>query len=305
MKFRKKTLLFKLEASYGVDPTPTGAANAIQTKDLEINPLEGEPLELDLDQESLGASLAALVGKHVKVMFKVPVAGSGVAGTAPGYGPVLVACGHEETVVADTSVTYTPFDDAASGCLKFKHDKVLHTITGARGKVRITTAERKYAFYEFEFIGLYNAPVHHTTSLNPVLTAFVPPIPFRAANVECDFMGETVCMRSLTFDCGQTNAYFECSAGESIDLDERDGKFDIKVVEPEINVHSYYDDVSEEVVDELSYVHGTVEGNIVELVAPNTQITKIGRENDQGKMCLVMGGPIARVGADEYSIVVR
>jgi hypothetical protein len=305
MKFRKKTLLAKIESVYGTDPTPTGAANAIQTKDLEIMPLEGESLTLGLDKDSLGADNGAMVGKHVKLTFKVPVAGAGAAGTAPAYGPLLVACGHEETIDPGVDVTYVPIDDAASICLKFKHDKVYHTILGARGKVKMTTAERQFAWYEFEFIGLYSAPVHHDTSLSPVLTAFQAPVPFRAANVEFDLLGETVCMRSLTFDCGQTNQFFECSSGESIELDNREAAFDTKFVEPLISDHSFFDDVSDEVIGELSYVHGTVAGNIVEFVAPNSQITKIARENQQGNMVLATSGPMARVDGVEYSIVVR
>lgn len=305
MKFRKKTLLAKIESNYGTDPTPTGALNAILTKDLEIMPLEGETLQRALDKESLGADTGTIVGKHVKITFKVEVAGSGTAGDAPAWGPLMIACGHSETVSAGVSVTYAPIDDAASATFYFKHDKVLHEINGARGKVRLVTGERKYAYLEFEFIGLYVPPVASGSSLSPVTTAFQQPVPFRAANVECYLFTQLVCLRELTMDFGQSNNFFECSEAETIELENREASFDIQFVEPEIGTHDFYADVSADEVGELSYVHGTTAGNIVEFVAPNAQITKIGRTNQQGNMVMTASGPIARVGANEYSVIAR
>ena len=47
--FRKKALLAKVETTYGTDAAPTGALNAIQTRNLQIEPLNGDPLEFDVD----------------------------------------------------------------------------------------------------------------------------------------------------------------------------------------------------------------------------------------------------------------
>lgn len=305
MKFRKKTLLAKLEVTYGLDSAPTGALNAILTKDLEINPLEGEVLERGLDKETLGADLGTLVGKHVKLTFKVEIAGSGAAGSAPAYGPLLVASGHQQTLNVGVSAVYVPIDEAASVTLHMKHDKILHTITGSRGKVRLVTKERQYAYFEFEFIGLFNPPTASLASLSPVLTAFQKPVPFRAANVECELFSQLVCLRELMMDFGQSNSFFECSEAESIDLEDRLGKFDIKFLEPELATHDFYDDINSDTDGELSYIHGTVAGNIVEVVAHHAQITKPGREKQQGNIVMTGSGPIARVGANEYTITVR
>ena len=46
--------------------------------------------------------------QRVEVTFEVEMAGSGTAGTAPAFGPLLKACGNSETIVTDTSVTYAP-----------------------------------------------------------------------------------------------------------------------------------------------------------------------------------------------------
>lgn len=305
MKFRKKTLLAKIETVYGTDAAPVGATNAIQTSELTINPMEAETLQLSLDKENLGADPGTLVGKHVKVTFKVPLAGSGTAGDPPAYGPLLVACGYAQVVDAGTDVRYTPVDDAASITFKFKHDKVLHTITGARGSLRITAVQRQYAWLEFEFIGLYNPPANHTTSLTPVVTAFQKPVPFRASTVEFELFGQALCLRSFTFNGGQSNAFFECSSGENIQLEDRQGSFEAKFSEPEISSYNIWDAIDADTLGLLEYTHGTAAGNIVEVLAHKAQITSVGREDDQGNMVLNVSGPMARVGTDETTIIVR
>lgn len=98
--FRKKTLLAKTESSYGVDPTPTGAANAILTKNLQIQLMQGNTVNRDVDRPTLGNDLTYHVAPYTKLSFEVELAGSGAAGTAPAYAPLLKACGFAETVIA-------------------------------------------------------------------------------------------------------------------------------------------------------------------------------------------------------------
>lgn len=305
MKFRKKTLLAKIETTYGTDSTPVGATNAIQTSELTISPMEAETLQPSLDKENLGADPGTLVGKHVKVTFKVPLAGSGTAGDAPAFGPLLIACGYTETVDGVIDVRYTPTDDAASITLKFKHDKVLHTITGARGTLKITAVQRQYAWLEFEFIGLYTQPVHQGTSLNPIVTAFQKPVPFRASTAEFELFGQVLRLRSLTINGGQSNGFFECSSGESIQLEDRQGSFEAKFVEPEVSSYNIWAAIDADTLGLLEYTHGTAAGNIVEVIAHKAQITSVSREDDQGNMVLSVSGPMARVGTDETTFIFR
>ena len=41
---RVRSALAKIESTYGTDPTPTGSADAIQLRNLEIQPAESEVL---------------------------------------------------------------------------------------------------------------------------------------------------------------------------------------------------------------------------------------------------------------------
>lgn len=306
MKFKKKVLLLKLQTAVGTPATPSGAANAVLVKDATISPMEGEALSRNLDKADFGADLATLVGRHVKLSFKVEVAGSGAAGTAPAWGPVMLACSHSETVSAGVSVTYAPIDDALPATIWFKQGNVIHKVSDCRGSVKLTTGKRQYAYLEFEFIGLYTTPESHLTDLAPVTSAFVTPVPFRASTVEAEVFGTVVCLTSGSFTGGQKNSLWECSEAETVVLEDRQGAFELKFVEPAIADHNFYADIEADTAGEISYVHGTTAGNIVEFVAHNAQITNPpSREDDMGQMVLSVGGAMARVGSTEYSLIVR
>jgi len=100
--WRKKVILFKLESSYGVDPTPTGSANAVQATQVSLTPMDGNDLDRGLDFAWLGRSETIPDQLTVQLDFRVELAGSGSGGTAPAWGPLIKACRFAETVKAST-----------------------------------------------------------------------------------------------------------------------------------------------------------------------------------------------------------
>ena len=62
---RKRVILAKTEVTYGTDPTPTGAANAILVRNLSITPQNSEIVSRDLVRPYLGASEQIEAGVHV------------------------------------------------------------------------------------------------------------------------------------------------------------------------------------------------------------------------------------------------
>lgn len=295
--FRKKLLLAKTEVTYGTDPTPTAAANAMLIKDVALEPVVGEGLSRDLDKATFGADLEDMVGLHVKITFKVEAAGSGAAGTAPAYGVLLKACGYDEAVVASTSVTYAPIEeDPDSVTLYFYHDKKLHKITGARGSLKFMAKKRQYPYFEFTFMGLYNA-VTATTMPTPTLTAFQKPVPFRAATVSCSLIGQTVGLHEIDVDFGQQVQFYEHSEEESIVIEDREGRATAAFELPEIGTYDFYGAAAAATTGALSYVHGTVAGNIVTIEAPSIQLKDPKDEDVQGITGLRVNIPLATDGS--------
>lgn len=312
---KKKTLVAAVEAEYGTDANPTGAANAIQTSQLTISPLEGDAIQLNLDKPGYGADLGTLVGKHVMLTFRVPVAGSGVAGEAPAWGVLMKGAGHNETlVVADpgppevlAAAVYTPVDSAFDSLtFYFLQDRTLHKITGARGSVKLVTQKRDYAWFEFSFMGLFNPPVDQAAALGAVYNGWKKPVPFRASSVDAKVFGQLVGLHSLTVDFGQKVEFYEHSEEESIQITDRQANFDSTFEEADLGTHDYFDDINTEVAGQLLYTHGTVAGNIVEIAAKNSQGTSIKRSDEQGVSALQVTGPLAQIAPDpDYTITAR
>lgn len=97
---RKRVILAKIESSYGVDPTPTGAANAILVRNLNVTPQDADLADRDLVRPYIGRSEQLPAAIRAMLDFEVEMAGAGTAGTAPGYGPLLRACGFAESLLA-------------------------------------------------------------------------------------------------------------------------------------------------------------------------------------------------------------
>ena len=68
---RKRLLLAKTEATYGTDSTPTGAANAILVRNLEIVPLQSDIVQRELIRPYLGNYEQLLAQTRVQVTFEV------------------------------------------------------------------------------------------------------------------------------------------------------------------------------------------------------------------------------------------
>lgn len=124
---RKRAILAKIETTYGVDPIPTGAANAILMSNITVSPMEMNLQQRNNIKAYLGNNPSVLAAIYAKLSFDVEIAGSGAAGTVPGYGPLLRACGLSETILA-TAVTGTA---AAGGANSIQFAGTASAVDGA------------------------------------------------------------------------------------------------------------------------------------------------------------------------------
>ena len=96
---RRRILLAKIESTYNTDSSPL-AANAMLIRNLDMTPLDAEIVSRDLVRPYFGNYDQIIVAQKVGLTFEVELQGSGTAGTAPSYGPLMRACGMSETVTA-------------------------------------------------------------------------------------------------------------------------------------------------------------------------------------------------------------
>lgn len=109
---RKRILTAAIETTYGTDAVPNGS-NAILVRNLTVTPQESDLADRDLVRPYLGRSEQLPAAQRVRVECEVEIAGAGTAGTAPGYGALLRACGLSQTLLA-AAVTGTAQAGAAS-----------------------------------------------------------------------------------------------------------------------------------------------------------------------------------------------
>jgi hypothetical protein len=110
-------LLAKLESSYGVDPTPTAASNAMLVRDMSINPVEGNAIDLNYQRGFYGASKSLLATHYQTCQFStdwMPSA-SLVVGTASPLDPLFRACGLSNTSFSDITGTAQSASNKVTG----------------------------------------------------------------------------------------------------------------------------------------------------------------------------------------------
>jgi energy-coupling factor transporter ATP-binding protein EcfA2 len=98
--FARKLILAKVETTSGSDPVPTAALNAIEARNVQFTPLDGAYVENDIEAPYYGALAEIATSQSAKLSFDIALQGSGAAGTAPAYGPLLRGCGLAEKILA-------------------------------------------------------------------------------------------------------------------------------------------------------------------------------------------------------------
>lgn len=285
MYYRNMVLLAKTEETYGTDPTPTGAANAILTKGLTIQPYGGSRVSRDLDRSTFGAQSEINTGPLVVVSFGVELAGSGTAGTAPAWGPLLLGCGFTETDgVSD--VVYAPTNTALkSTALYFYVDGQQHKVIGARGNMSLSLARGQIPTMQFTLTGKYTRPTA-VANPTPTLTAFQSPVAVTEANTPTwTLFGHSGNAESFSFDMGNQIVYRNIINSETIELTDRNVRGNAVVEAVAVGTENYYSNTESHAgvtLDALSIVHGTAAGNIVTIGAPKVQIAGISHQNSDG-----------------------
>lgn len=175
LRVSNEVILAKTETVYGTDPVPTVGSNAILTRGVTFEREGLRMVERGAVRQSIGELQSIFGGTLARISFECEVKGSGTAGVAPEIGPLLEACGLEETVVADTSVTYKP-ESAAHESVTiyyFEGGRKRHILTGCRGNCTFRLEAGGIMVAAFEFIGAHTEPTDQALP-SPTYNATVP-----------------------------------------------------------------------------------------------------------------------------------
>jgi hypothetical protein len=290
---RKKFLIAKIETTYGTDPSPVGGSDAVQVTNLELTPIESDNVQAAAFQGFLGNSTRGtlVANKRVSVTFDVELAGSGTAGTAPAFGPLLKSCGLSETLVSSVSVTYAPVSSSfSSATIYCFYDGTRHKITGARGTVSFNMTAGQFAVASFNFIGIYNAPDSTALSGSFTVANQAAAIEVNDTNVTTATFHGVTSSRIESFDLALNNEllYKETASNQEVLITNRAPGGTAVIEAPAIGTTDFFGKAVAVTTGSTSLVLGATGGNIVTVNAAQTDITGCSYADTNGVIALSM-----------------
>lgn len=281
---RRRLILAKIESIYGTDPTPTGSADAILVRNLEIQPLVAETVNRDLVRPYMGQADQLLAQVRVEVSFEVELAGSGTAGTAPAYGPVLRSCGLSETVVGGTSVTYAPESSGFESVTIYYHeDGIRHKVTGCRGTFELNGEVGQIPVIAFTMTGIYNAPTDETLP-TPTYANQADPLIFKQGNTTSfDMFSYSGCMQSYNFTMANEVIYRELvGCTKEVLITNRAPSGTVVIEAPTITAKDFFTVATGTSTGSIDFQHGQTAGNIVTVTTAQSDLGNLTYSDQDG-----------------------
>ncbi len=304
---RRMLLRAASETTYGTAAALSATSAVMVRVRPDFQPLVADSIEREQLRPFFGGFTTELVNKYVSITFQVELAGSGTAGTAPRYGPILKACAHSETVAGTTSVTYAPATTSLSSCtIEFNIDGNNHRMTGCRGTMNIVGEVRSFPYLEFTVWGLYNAP----TAVAPPAATFgaqSPVRPFADTFTTFAVAGHTNCLASFNLQQGNEMNYDELiSCTNQIEIIDRRSSGNFVIEAPALGTKDFF-------AQALSL--GTTTGQLVQNVGSPGNIVTVNipqldlgapaysERNGREMLSLPFTAPPSGAGSDEYTLV--
>lgn len=307
---RSKTLMAKIEVTYAVDPVPTGAANAILSMtDIKCTPMDSDRVERNVIQAYMGHQQNLPVAQRTKLEFDVECAGAGGAvDVPPAYGPLLRACGWQQTVNAAVSVVYAPVSTGfESLTIYFNQDGQLMKALGCRGSFSVKMTPKGIPYMHFSFIGLYGG-VADVAMTAQTITAWKVPKPVNKANTPTfTLLGYAAALYDFTCDMKNQVVYRNLVGKEDVVITDRnpDGMAEIEATL--ISEKDWYTAVQNVTLGAGQLVHGVGAGNVFQLDAPAIEVDDPVLTNRDGVQAFQLPFRLTptSVGNNEFTITTK
>ena len=268
---RRQILMVKKETSYGTSASAAGT-DALLVLDPSLTPLDGEVLEREVIDSAFGRSRSRIIAmRKMGLEFGVEAAGSGTAGTAPKFDPLLLACGFNSTIVASTSVTYAPISTTPDSCeLYHNWDGNKHQGLGARGTFEMAFTAGQIPRFNFTMTGIYVPPTD-VAFPTPTYTNQAAPVAFDSTNTATVTVASlSACVSEFSCSIGNTVEFFD-NAGctKQVRITDRMVEGSITIERPDaLSTNDFYTLAIAGTTGGISFTHGTVAGNRVAVSLP-------------------------------------
>lgn len=206
MLTKRDVILFKLQSVVGTPVVPSASTDAVLIENPTWSHEGLRMIDRPGVRSSLGTPQKIFGGTLKAVSFDLQVKGSGTAGAAPEFGPILQCAGMSETIVASTSVTYKNTSTASShkvGTMYYYQDGMLHQMTDCRVNAFAFSAPvGEYAKLSVTVVG-HDASLTDSAIVTPTLDS-TKPQPFIGATFSAHSYAAKI--SSLSFNLGLTVA---------------------------------------------------------------------------------------------------
>lgn len=276
--FRKMAILAVIEATVGTLALAT-SANAIEVSDVTVTPIEGDEVDQGVIRPYFGASPTTLVTEYRKVAFSVGYAGVGVAGTLPGYTPLLRGCGSKATNVPapdpDPHTLFEPVtDNIESLSIYITIDKRVYKMAGSRGNCKIVCDAKGIPKLQFEFTGSF-LPVEDVGSMPAVDYAkFMRPLGVNKLNTTLSIDSFAAAANSFQFDFGNTVVKQDLINVDTTEITGRSSTGSVTFRDTDVATKNWIEMARASAVVPIELVHGQGATNTVTLTVPRAQIGK-------------------------------
>lgn len=294
---RNTVILAKIETTPGTDAVPTGGANAILVSNCTINPLAAQNVKRDLIRGYFGGSEELVGVANLEVGFDVEIAGSGAAGTAPAWGPLLRACAFAETIDIGVSVDYTPVSTGLETLTIYYYDSgALHKLLMSMGEVSFKMGIGERPLMSFKFIGL-DGGLTAAANASPTLTAFQRPLVITDTNTNnllfgCTYAtaalsgGTAYSSKGLQVMMGNKTVFTPLLGQETIDITDYDATGSLELDLTAAQEVTFMTNVKTNVTQSIGVEHGTTAGNKIILFASEVQLVNPKKTEINGRRLL-------------------
>lgn len=297
-------LAAKIEATEGTKEA-LALADAILHKNLVFSPVI-EQYARELLRGTLSRDMSLSGKRSARVSFDVELVGSGTAGTAPAWGPLMKACGFSETIVAVTSVTYKPATNSLSNSMTLGGymDGMCKRLWGARGNVSLSIESGRPGILHFDFEGA-DFEVVDLALLVPTYSVVVPPV----------FLGATLLLDAYAAIASKVDIDVANTLAKRESLNASSGHLSTLItgrnpkgsLDPEIPLVAGYDFYGKwktpGTLGALSLSAGSVAGNIINISCPKVRYAAIADQDRGGIRTLGLDFQAClNTGDDEISI---
>lgn len=306
---KNMVLLAKQEVTTGLDPVPTPADNAILVRAMTPQLINAEFVERNNIRGYKGNFGQLAVGVHRAFEFEVELAGSGTAGTAPKWAPLLMACGFSETIVAVTTATYQPISNGDTTVTLYGYlDGLLFKMTASKGTVSFELNSKGIPVMKFKFLGEYSTPSDTLFPTGMVFTGFQKPLTVGKVNTPVfNFHGMAAVCQNLGFDVANNLVYRDLIGASGPHSPDRKPTGSATIELPTVAAANFAEIARLGTEGALSLTHGLVAGNIITIDMPKTQLTSAPTINNDNEIAM-LGLQFSinpNAGNDEIVIVAR